>query len=289
MIGESTSTHTEGIIFRAVRKLFDAKKELETSSLRGDVQVEISVELLEVYNETVRDLLASNCDREICLKLNSNEAVGNIVASVDSKDDVYEILRLATRRRCTKATNSNAQSSRSHMLFTMNFSVVNTKHQELSSTGKVHICDLAGSERLSKSGASFQVRNLIYPHLIEFAYQIILTITSKIIIAWCLFYYIKNQRLKETQHINSSLSALSNVVEKLQSQNKSSQNKSSHVPYRDSKLTYLLRDSLGGNSKTLAIICCNPLSAHYNESLCSIRFAAKVNRVELKQLEKIVG
>ena len=73
------------------------------------------------------------------------------------------------------------------MLFTMNFSVVNTKHQELSSTGKVHMCDLATRERLSKSSASFQENIFTYPHLIYFAHQIILTSTSKVIIAQCAY------------------------------------------------------------------------------------------------------
>jgi kinesin family protein C1 len=81
--------------------------------------------------------------------------------------------------------------------------------------------------------------------------------------------------LKETKHINKSLSVLSNVIERLQSGN-------TNVPFRESKLTFLLQNSLGGNSKTLAIVCCNPLQAHFHESLCSLRFAAKVNKVDLK-------
>ena len=78
--------------------------------------------------------------------------------------------------------------------------------------------------------------------------------------------------MKETKAINSSLSVLSNVIEKLQAG-------SSSIPYRESKLTFLLQNSLGGNSKTLAIVCCNPHAAHFHESLCSIRFAEKVNKV----------
>ena len=68
---------------------------------------------------------------------------------------------------------------------------------------------------------------------------------------------------------------LSNVIEKLQSGN-------TNVPFRESKLTMLLQNSLGGNSKTLAIVCCNPLASHFHESLCSLRFADRVNRVDLK-------
>ena len=81
--------------------------------------------------------------------------------------------------------------------------------------------------------------------------------------------------LSETKHINTSLSVLSNVIEKLQAGD-------SNVPFRESKLTHLLQNSLGGNSKTLAIVCCNPLQSHFHESLCSLRFAAKVNKVDLK-------
>jgi kinesin family protein C1 len=82
--------------------------------------------------------------------------------------------------------------------------------------------------------------------------------------------------LKETQNINTSLLVLSNVIEKLQTGDRK------NVPFRESKLTFLLKDSLGGNSKTLAIVCCNPLTSHFHESLCSLKFAEKVNKVELK-------
>jgi len=81
--------------------------------------------------------------------------------------------------------------------------------------------------------------------------------------------------LEESKNINKSLSVLSNVIERLQ-------NGDSNVPFRESKLTFLLKNSLGGNSKTLAIICCNPLTAHFHESLSSLKFAEKVNRVDLK-------
>jgi kinesin family protein C1 len=88
-------------------------------------------------------------------------------------------------------------------------------------------------------------------------------------------FLIQGALLEETKHINKSLSTLSNVIERLQAGDK-------NVPFRESKLTFLLKDSLSGNSKTLAIVCCNPLPTHVNESLSSLRFAAKVNRVDLK-------
>lgn len=90
-----------------------------------------------------------------------------------------------------------------------------------------------------------------------------------------LYILFQGALLKETQNINKSLSTLSNVIEQLQAGSKS-------VAYRESKLTSLLCDSLGGNSKTLAIVCVSPLESHYHESLSSLRFAEKSSKVELK-------
>ncbi|CAB9527007.1 Kinesin-like protein [Seminavis robusta] len=241
MLGEPGN---EGVICRAVNKMFAAKRELEEFS-RGTTEVDMSVELLEIYNEQVRDLLVPNAGpngRECTLKITSNEVVGNIRVPADSEEQVMKVLALAQSRRCVKATNSNAESSRSHMVFTLHFNVA--MKNGIKRSGRLNICDLAGSERLGKSGANTVV---------------------------------KGDLMKETKAINSSLSVLSNVIEKLQAG-------SSSIPYRESKLTFLLQNSLGGNSKTLAIVCCNPHAAHFHESLCSIRFAEKVNKVELKAM-----
>merc|ERR1712032_1377054 len=115
-------------------------------------------------------------------------------------------------------------------------------------SGCLHIIDLAGSERVDKSGSHGAL-------------------------------------LTEAKYINTSLSALALVIEKLQAKKKSSAEQ--HIPYRDSKLTYLLRNSLGGDSKTLAIVCCSPHQANFQESLNSIRFAAKASKVELKKANQV--
>lgn len=144
----------EGIISRSVNKLFAAKSEMEAAA-RNASKVSVSIELLEVYNEKVRDLLAPTCGpdgREINIKVTSQEVVGNTIVQTSSEDEVLQILDYAQGRRCVKATASNAESSRSHMLFTIHFDV------EMSDgsirQGKLNVCDLAGSERLSKSGTN---------------------------------------------------------------------------------------------------------------------------------------
>ena len=240
MIGNAKD---RGLIPRAVGKLFAAKREIEQG--RGGASVNITVELLEIYNEEVRDLLDDNAGPDgqlIKLKLNSNEAVGNVKVNARDEREVEGILQLAQERRCVKATKSNAESSRSHLLFTIHFDALSSDGNGRS--GCLHIVDLAGSERLDKSGSHH------------------------------------GALLKEAKHINTSLSALALVVEKLQASEQ-------HIPFRDSKLTYLLRNSLGGDSKTLAIVCCSPHQSHFNESLNSIRFAAKASKVELKESNRV--
>lgn len=151
MLGEPSN---EGLIARSVSKLFEAKHEMEALS-RGATKVSLSVELLEIYNEQVRDLLAPGSGpsgRELNLKVTSTEVIGNIVVPTAAKEEVMQVLDKAQRRRCVKTTESNAESSRSHMLFTILFSV-ETK-DGVSRAGKLNICDLAGSERLNKSGAN---------------------------------------------------------------------------------------------------------------------------------------
>lgn len=146
MLGDEQN---KGLIGRAVEALFVAKHDIEVIS-QGETEVLISVELLEVYNEKVRDLLASANAADV--KVTSEEVVGNIVVSTPTVEQVMQVLSLAQSRRCVKSTSSNSESSRSHMVFTIHFNV-NMK-DGIQRNGKLNICDLAGSERLSKSGAN---------------------------------------------------------------------------------------------------------------------------------------
>jgi hypothetical protein len=153
MLGEPGQ---EGIVARSVKKLFAAKEAISELT-RGESRVEISVELLEVYNEKIRDLLDSKKPegQAVSLKVKANEAVGSTVIPTNSEDEVASILEKAQSRRCVKATASNAVSSRSHMLFTIYFKV--TARDGSSRIGKLNVCDLAGSERLGKSNANEDV------------------------------------------------------------------------------------------------------------------------------------
>jgi predicted nucleic acid-binding Zn-ribbon protein len=149
MLGDETSP---GIVSRAVEKLFQSKREIEELS-RGDATVQMSVELLEIYNERINDLLdpESPVNRnDHSIKVVSKEVVGNVVVQTSSDSEVMELVALAQDRRCVKATASNTESSRSHMIFSINFCV--TMNDGSTRSGKLNVCDLAGSERLGKSG-----------------------------------------------------------------------------------------------------------------------------------------
>lgn len=165
MLGEPGN---EGIVARSVRMLFAAKGSISELT-RGESKVEISVELLEVYNEKVRDLLdSSNADQAASLKVKANAAVGSTVIATNSEEEVASILGKAQSRRCVKATSSNAVSSRSHMLFSIYFKVI--LKDGSSRIGKLNVCDLAGSERLGKSNANEDVgvrthRTTVFSHI----------------------------------------------------------------------------------------------------------------------------
>jgi len=143
----------------------------------------------------------------------------------------------------------NHRSSRSHSVFTLRIAGFNV-HTNTSCEGSLNLVDLAGSERLNSSGAGRD-----------------------------------KDRLKETQSINKSLSALGDVIGALGEKGEKGMVEK-HIPYRNSKLTYLLQNSLSGNSKTLMVLNISPLSAHLSETLCSLRFATKVNNTTIGTAKK---
>ncbi|XP_021358280.1 kinesin-like protein KIFC3 isoform X2 [Mizuhopecten yessoensis] len=230
-----------GINQRALRELFR-----ETSSRGCDWTYKITVTVLEIYNEVIRDLLVTGDDTytKLDIKMNTDGQLhvpGLCVKEVQSVEDVNRVFATGQKNRATATTNMNEHSSRSHALLCVTVAGVN-KTTNVQSTGKLNLVDLAGSERVSKSGAD-------------------------------------GTRLKEAQSINKSLSSLGDVIHALRS-------RQSHVPYRNSRLTYLLQDSLGGDSKTLMIVQVAPVEKNQSETVCSLNFAQRVRTVELGQASR---
>ncbi|XP_053104011.1 kinesin-like protein KIFC2 isoform X2 [Hemicordylus capensis] len=225
-----------GINQRALQALF---REMEAKAEAWKYSVSLS--MVEIYNEVIRDLLAKDPQEKLDVKLNPDgsgqlHVPGLTRVEVHSLREIKKMLVLGKRNRATYSTNMNEHSSRSHALLTV--TITGTELASGTSiTGKLNLVDLAGSERVWKSGA-------------------------------------QGERLKEAQNINKSLLALGEVIQALRA-------KQAHVPFRNSKLTYLLQDSLGKGSKTIMMVQISPQEKNLGESVCSLKFAQRVCQVEL--------
>jgi kinesin family protein C1 len=262
----SGNGNMRGIIPRAMQQVGIYKTELESKGW----QYHMEVSFVEIYNETIRDLLRANAKdddkHEIKRDANGNTTITDVTMTpVDPNDcaQMDSIMEQAARYRSVGQTLMNERSSRSHSVFTLHLRASNPS-QGVVLKGALNLVDLAGSERLDRSGAT-------------------------------------GDRLRETVAINKSLSALTDVFVALG-------NKQSHIPFRNSKLTYLLQPALSGDGKTLMVsfslhqrpillslpltspsphphtdqlVNLSPTEESYFESVCSLRFASQVNQCEL--------
>jgi len=234
------SVDQPGINPRTLSRVFE---QIQERSAGYAYNVEFST--LEIYNEEIRDLLEPGKDKKLDIRQGPDGFYVQDLCreSVATYDEVIEHWDKAKNNRTTFSNNINEHSSRSHLvlsLYCKGRSVTGTTQ----SFGKLHLIDLAGSERLSRTNAT-------------------------------------GDRLKEAQNINKSLSALGDVIQAAAS-------KQGHIPYRNSKLTHLLQDSLGSSAKTLMIVQSSPLAKDVSESLCSLQFASRARAVELGQAKKNV-
>jgi len=247
-----------GIIPRAVEQILTQADILRSQKW----QFTMAASFLEIYNENLRDLLISlsnqSATKTKAKKLSIKRDIhgksyvdGLTKIKIDTKDPVVGMEQLenvmvaATRSRSVASTKMNSQSSRSHSVFILHLQGVNEENGTVVE-GSLNLCDLAGSERLDRSGAANDAK-----------------------------------RLRETQAINKSLSCLGDVFTSLA-------NGASHIPFRNSKLTYLLQDCLSGDGKALMFVNLSPTVSSSHESICSLRFAQRVNQVELGKATKHV-
>ncbi|KAJ0971087.1 hypothetical protein J5N97_019046 [Dioscorea zingiberensis] len=229
-----------GVNYRTLEELFKIAAERKES-----ISYSISVSVLEVYNEQIRDLLATSPSSK---KLEVRQAAegfhhvpGIVEAKVENIKEVWDVLQAGSNARAVGSNNVNEHSSRSHCMLCIMVKAKNLMNGECTRS-KLWLVDLAGSERLAKTD-------------------------------------VQGERLKEAQNINRSLSALGDVISALAA-------KSSHVPYRNSKLTHLLQDSLGGDSKTLMFVQISPSENDMGETLSSLNFASRVRGIELGPAKK---
>ncbi|XP_024400704.1 kinesin-like protein KIN-14C isoform X1 [Physcomitrium patens] len=237
MSGPNNMTSIDwGVNYRALHDLFHI-----TQSRQDVFRYEIGVQMLEIYNEQVRDLLSvDGAQKKLEIRNNSQLNGLNVPdasrMSVRSTEDVLDLMKVGQKNRAVGATALNERSSRSHSVLTVHVHGTDLESGAVL-RGSLHLVDLAGSERVDRSEAT-------------------------------------GDRLKEAQHINKSLSALGDVIAALAQKN-------GHVPYRNSKLTQLLQDSLGGQAKTLMFVHISPDVESFGETVSTLKFAERVSTVEL--------
>ncbi|XP_072637536.1 kinesin-like protein KIF19 isoform X1 [Canis lupus baileyi] len=238
--------HEPGIYVRTLNDLFRAIE--ETSN---DMEYEVSMSYLEIYNEMIRDLL--------------NPALGYLELREDSKGviqvagitevstinakEIMQLLMKGNRQRTQEPTAANQTSSRSHAVLQVAVrqrSRVKNVLQEVRQ-GRLFMIDLAGSERAS------QTQN-------------------------------RGQRMKEGAHINRSLLALGNCINAL-----SDKSSNKYINYRDSKLTRLLKDSLGGNSRTVMIAHISPASSAFEESRNTLTYAGRAKNIKTRVKQNLLN
>ena len=239
----------EGVIPKICRDMFERIEKIHTEDVNLTSTVEVSY--LEIYNERVRDLL--NPANKGNLKVREHPATGPYVedlAKLVVRDfaEIEHLMDEGNKARTVAATNMNETSSRSHAVFTLTLSQkrhdVET-NMDTEKVAKISLVDLAGSERATSTGAT-------------------------------------GARLKEGAEINRSLSTLGRVIAALadMSDPKAKKTKGMQVPYRDSVLTWLLKDSLGGNSLTAMIAAISPADINFEETLSTLRYADSAKRIK---------
>ncbi|CAH1240088.1 KIF1B [Branchiostoma lanceolatum] len=250
MMGKPEPRDQQGIIPQLCEELFDKIKTQESK----DLQFSVEVSYMEIYCERVRDLL--NPKNKGNLRVREHPLLGPYVEdlsklAVTSFNEINTLMDEGNKARTVAATNMNETSSRSHAVFTVVFT--QKRHDEMTDlttekVAKISLVDLAGSERANATGA-------------------------------------KGDRLKEGANINKSLTTLGKVIHALAESSQSGskkRKKSDFIPYRDSVLTWLLRENLGGNSKTAMIAALSPADINYEETLSTLRYADRAKQIVCK-------
>ncbi|KAG0636196.1 P-loop containing nucleoside triphosphate hydrolase protein [Tuber brumale] len=232
-----TYSDSAGIIPRALYQLFH-----KLGIDEADNSVKCS--FIELYNEELKDLLASDENNKVKIFEDSTRK-GIVIQGMEESfiknaEDGVKLLQEGSHKRQVAATKCNDLSSRSHTVFTITVHVkeVGEDGEDLLRTGKLNLVDLAGSENIGRSGA-------------------------------------ENKRAREAGMINQSLLTLGRVINALV-------DKSPHIPYRESKLTRLLQDSLGGRTKTCIIATVSPAKSNLEETISTLDYAARAKNIRNK-------
>ncbi|CBI17294.3 unnamed protein product, partial [Vitis vinifera] len=248
LLDENLSNNKQGLTPRVFERLFARINEEQIKHADKQLKYQCRCSFLEIYNEQITDLLdPSQKNLQIREDVKSGVYVENLTEEcVCTMKDVTQLLIKGLSNRRTGATSINAESSRSHSVFTC---VVESRCKSTSDgissfkTSRINLVDLAGSERQKLTGAA-------------------------------------GDRLKEAGNINRSLSQLGNLINILAEVSQTG--KQRHIPYRDSRLTFLLQESLGGNAKLAMVCAISPVQSCKSETLSTLRFAQRAKAIKNK-------
>ncbi|XP_014465871.1 kinesin-like protein KIF1B isoform X6 [Alligator mississippiensis] len=243
MMGKQEESQA-GIIPQLCEELFEKIND----NSNEEISYSVEVSYMEIYCERVRDLL--NPKNKGNLRVREHPLLGPYVEdlsklAVTSYTDIADLMDAGNKARTVAATNMNETSSRSHAVFTIVFTQKRHDTETDLSTekvSKISLVDLAGSERADSTGA-------------------------------------KGTRLKEGANINKSLTTLGKVISALAEVSKKKK-KTDFIPYRDSVLTWLLRENLGGNSRTAMVAALSPADINYDETLSTLRYADRAKQIK---------
>eukprot|EP00210_Caulerpa_lentillifera_P000746 g722.t1 len=242
---EGQLTESTGIIPRVFKHLFETLEDRREAEATSRLEFDCKCSFLEIYNETITDLLNPTKKNLLVREDKSGtHAAGLTEQKVASMEEALKVIHNGTTNRSVAHTQMNAESSRSHSILTCTLTMRRQNENGCSSvfTSRLNLVDLAGSERQKSTGTT-------------------------------------GSRLKEASGINKSLSTLGLVILSLAD---TKSGKTKHVPYRDSKLTFLLQDSLGGNANAVMISNVSPSTKNINETLSTLRFATGAKKVKNK-------
>ena len=224
-----------GVIPRMMQYIF-----ILIEKANSEIEYSVKCQYYQIYNEKIQDLLDIR-KKDLSIREDKNKGIWVEDCTeiyVSSQEEMYAVFKEGSNNRTVSATNMNKGSSRSHSLFVVTIFQRNTITGS-SKTGRIYFVDLAGSEKMSKTGIE------------------------------------SGKGLKEAQNINKSLMTLGMVINSLTEGAK-------HIPYRDSKLTRVLQESLGGNSMTNLVITVSPNFLNQSETLSTLRFGQRAKLIKNK-------
>eukprot|EP01038_Epipyxis_sp_PR26KG_P003995 gene3995-5720_t len=266
IMGSIESLNTEGIIPRSIRSLFTIMNEDRSGRVYS-----LRVSMIEIYNEECKDLLHPDIpSKDIMIREDKDGRIfftGAREEAVPDAKSALHFLELGNLNRSTAETLMNQTSSRSHAIYTVSVEILDYVEAKLEGEAKIednpqatlngsyiqaklHLVDLAGSERAKKTGAV-------------------------------------GTRLKESVGINQGLLSLGKVIRALTDLQKRNSSSSIHVPYRESKLTRMLQDALGGNSRTVMLACINASEYNLHETLSTLQYASRAKAVQNRAVANV--